>query len=383
MPLAIDELLNPEAGALPAESDAAPPAAAEPACVELVLFGAGTLGRFTLQALRGAGIEPLAFADNNQRLWGTTVEGLPVLSAPAAAERFGPEATFVVTVYTGSRVRRQLHDLGLRVLAFARLFLRHADLFIPHCCLDHPHKMRRQEDAIRAGYDVWHDDASRKEYLNQVRYRLTLAEDLPAGLSPDTIYFPDDLVCLRPDEVFVDCGAFDGDSVRSFLKRSGPAFGHLYALEPDPVNQARLRDFLAALPGPMQPRITLLPFAAGARREILRFAATGTVGSSVTNAGGSEVSCILLDDLCRGPVPTYVKMDIEGAEPEALAGARELIRGHQPVLAISLYHSQEHLWTIPLFLRSLCPDYRLFLRRYSDDCWEQVCYAIPRGRLLS
>ena len=95
-----------------------------------------------------------------------------------------------------------------------------------------------------------------------------------------------------------------------------------------------------------------------------------------------EVECATLDELIRDDAPTFIKMDIEGVEPDALAGARGIIQRHLPVLAVSLYHRQEHLWQLPLLVRSLAADYQLFLRRYSDDCWEQVLYAIPPSRLV-
>ena len=41
-------------------------------------------------------------------------------------------------------------------------------------------------------------------------------------------------------------------------------------------------------------------------------------------------------------------MDIEGAELDALNGAKATIRKHLPKLAVCLYHVQEHLWEIPL-----------------------------------
>jgi hypothetical protein len=66
-----------------------------------------------------------------------------------------------------------------------------------------------------------------------------------------------------------------------------------------------------------------------------------------------------------------------------LRGARDVIKRHRPVLAVCLYHKQEHLWQIPLLLQSLTTDYRLFLRRYSDDCWELVGYAVPEERARS
>jgi len=85
---------------------------ASPLGQKLVLFGAGPLGKGVLAGLRKAGVEPLAFADNNRDRWQQQVMGLTVLSPAEAVERYGKSACFVVTIYQGSVVRRQLEDLG-------------------------------------------------------------------------------------------------------------------------------------------------------------------------------------------------------------------------------------------------------------------------------
>jgi FkbM family methyltransferase len=375
------ELLEGDEGRFQARERALLDRLAAPLAKPPVLFGAGRLGRIALAGLRRAGVNPPALADNNPALWGREVDGLPVLSPQDAADRFGADAPFVVTIYTGARVLQQLRDRGLRAFPFAALFLKHHDVLLPHVGLDLPSKVYRHVADVRAGLFVWADEASRREYVAQVRYRLSLDERLPPPLPPEQTYFPEDLVPLSPDERFVDCGAYDGDSVRGFLKRRGTSFGHVHAVEPDPVNCGKLRQFVAGLPAELSGKLTVIQSAAGARRERVRFAATGTAESSVQGGGAFEVECAPLDELLAGAAPTYVKMDIEGAEPEALAGAHALIREHAPVLAVCLYHSQEHLWQIPLLIRSLSDRYRLFLRRYSDALWEQVCYAVPAHRL--
>ena len=90
-----------------------------------------------------------------------------------------------------------------------------------------------------------------------------------------------------------------------------------------------------------------------------------------------------MDELVAGFAPTFVKLDIEGAEPDALAGARETIRAHAPVVAVCVYHRQDHLWRLPLMLRDMRDDYAFFLRPHNEEGWDLVCYAVPRSRLLA
>jgi hypothetical protein len=69
-------------------------------------------------------------------------------------------------------------------------------------------------------------------------------------------------------------------------------------------------------------------------------------------------------------------MDIEGSEPQALSGAEEIIKKQKPKLAISVYHKLEHLWEIPLYLKHIVPEYKIYLRHHSPLEYETVCYAI-------
>ena len=355
----------------------------------LVLFGAGGLGRKTLAGLRKVGIEPLAFADNNPALWGTSVEGLPVLSLPDAGREFGRTAAFVCAIWRGEGTdtmearTNQLRAAGWSVIApFGPLFWKYPDVFVPHYSFDLPHKVLESADEIRSACRIWSDDASRREFCAQIRWRLQLDFDgLPRPVKHET-YFPDDLLELKSDEQFIDCGAFDGDTVRAFLRRQGEAFASVDSFEPDPANFKKLEQAVSLLSAPIRDKVRVHPCAVGARTETVRFNAQANEASSV-GSGTLEVRCVDLDHFLSDRAPTYVKMDIEGYEPEALAGASTLIQRHAPVLAICVYHSQDHVWRLPLLMHSFSEEYRLFLRPHLLEVWDLVCYAVPNERLVA
>lgn len=356
----------------------------------LVLFGAGGLGQKTLAGLRLKGIEPLAFSDNNPSLWGSTIDGIPVLSPESAAKRFGDKAAFVVTIWRAGgehryvNTRKQLLDLHCtKVVSFGFLYWKFDDVFLPYYALGLPHTLRSQSDLIERAFDLWHDDASRSEYLSQLRFRFALDFDnLPQPVEHDQ-YFPDDLFSLKNDEVFVDCGAYDGDTLKVLLEGHLPNYkGQIIALEPDPANLVKLRGYVETLRSDLQDRVRIVPKAVGARRETVCFSATGTESAVVEPSGPVSVDCVALDEILQGLDPTIIKMDIEGAEPDALTGAKNIIQKAKPVLAISVYHRPDHLWQIPLMIRSLSADYNLFLRPHNAEGWDLVCYAIPDNRLI-
>ena len=107
--------------------------------------------------------------------------------------------------------------------------------------------------------------------------------------------------------------------------------------------------------------------------------ATGTAGSA-GGSGSLEVQGEPLDRVLANETPTYLKMDIDGAEPDALLGARRTLERCRPTLAVCVYHEQDHLWRIPLWIDSLKLGYRFFLRPHHEECWDLILYAIPEGR---
>lgn len=354
----------------------------------MVLFGAGGLGRKTLHGLRNIGIEPLAFADNNPSLHGQQIDGLKVLSSTQAAHEFGETAIFLITVYTDSApggiepIIQKLSGLGCRqVLSFVPLYWKHPDQFLPHYAYDLPHKIIEAAGAIRKAWTLFNDEISKNEYLAQIHWRLNPEFDQIPAQAGHEIYFPPDLIALHEHEIFVDCGAYTGDTVRSFLQQTNGKFEKLLTFEPDPVNFKKLVELVTSLPRDIAQRIKTSDLALGHCSEQLYFNAQGVASSSLSASGSILIKSEPLDSLLVDESPTYIKLDIEGAEIEALEGATRTISTHLPIMAISVYHLQDHIWNVPLLLHSLSDSYMFYLRRYTPRILDDlVLYAIPTHR---
>ena len=337
----------------------------------IVSFGAGNLGRRIARA-----IHPVSICDNNPSLWGRVIEGCPVESPKAAVQRY-PDATFVVAIWNPSRTEgtqeliNHLRSLGARnVIPFAALLVQYGDLLLPHLLWERPDYYRQHEREIARARALL-DTAGQQEFDRQMRLRMGDFSD--QVVDPAITYFPADLFQLSRNEVFVDCGAYDGDTIAAFRRVTDDHFDRIIAFEPDPKNFAALK---SAVNGDQ--RIVLQPYATSARRETLRFVAGDGVGSRVSSAGTCEIESITLDEALEGVVPTYIKFDIEGSEPDALEGGRKTIAHHRPKMAVCLYHAPDHLWSIPLRLNELLPNSRFTLRTYYADGFDCVCYCIPR-----
>jgi len=260
----LNELLNVNISSVIEQEKTAFDRLVEPFGKSLVLFGAGNLGQQILLRLRQDGIEPLAFADNNAALWGNFVNGVEVFSPKEAAEVFGERAAFIVTIWSpGNRHRfsETLKDLRAynckKILSFVPLFWKYADHFLPNCYLDLPHPMFTKAKELQAVFSLWEDEESRITYLTQIKWRILENYDQLPARTMQAQYFPDDIFSLVDNEVFVDCGAYNGDSIKEFLGHQKDKFKNIIAFEPDRLNFKSLRQYVLDLEPAIKDKITI------------------------------------------------------------------------------------------------------------------------------
>ena len=182
------------------------------------------------------------------------------------------------------------------------------------------------------------------------------------------------------NEVFVDCGCFDGATCFNFAGWCGSkGFEHIYSFEADPKNYEKSKELLAPLG-----KCELFPYGTSDANKKVYFASDAFETSCIISReeaekknfeGVTEIETVTLDDVLAGKRVTFIKMDIEGAEYEALMGAKKLIMENRPRMAISVYHKFEDFVTLADLVLSMHPDYRIAYRHYGFDDLETVMYV--------
>lgn len=362
----------------------------------VALYGAGSSGIALLLALRRAGIFPLCFADGAPGKWGTEVMGLEVVPPEELARRFGANILVVVCINTDGQTYCRSFDEALRqgghsgvyerlrgcgcmnvvdYIALRRcfaLFRRDNTGNLPSCpdvdCL-----VEHRENIERV-YERLGDGQSREIYANILTFRLFGEGPEIQTLSQEEKYFPRELFALSDEEHFVDCGAFDGQTLRDLLARTGGRIGAWYALEPDASNYERLERFAAQLPEELREKITLSPCAVWSGESDIPLCALHGPGSFAAPYGGTRVRATMIDKLLDGRRATAVKMNIEGSELAALRGAEETIRRWHPKLMIAGYHKTWDFWEVPELM--LEAGYSVYLRSYMHHL-SFVFYGLP------
>jgi len=184
------------------------------------------------------------------------------------------------------------------------------------------------------------------------------------------IYFEPDVMPLTDHEILVDGGAYDGDTIRDFISKTGGRYDHAHAFEIDPVNADLFTGKMQHAQRVSLHRVGLWNASAemGIEQRIDN-------GSRVSQNATVTVPLDAMDNMDLGKV-SLIKLDIEGAENQALQGAQNLIAKHKPKLAICAYHKADDFLTILDTLSDLRDDYRLTLRHYSPIIFDSVIYAI-------
>lgn len=234
----------------------------------------------------------------------------------------------------------------------------------------------RHADALQKVYDLLDDGRSKQTFAAFLEAKIAYTPVPLADVSIGHQYFPRDLPAFmpRPDDVFIDCGAYTGDTLETVVKLTGGAgCRSYYAYEPDDPNAAALRGYVDASG---VPNVHIIRRGLWSSQATMRFAGARDPRSTLSAEGDAEIEVDTIDRL--GVAASFIKFDIEGAEYEALKGAEETVRRHRPNLAVAVYHRPEDLWEVPLFLKALCPDYRLHLRLHSLFSEELILYATAR-----
>lgn len=203
------------------------------------------------------------------------------------------------------------------------------------------------------------DYRSKKVLYGIMHFWLTFDYDIISELKESNFsdYFDLDLIQCSKDEVFVDLGAYTGDSALSFIDNFGN-YKRLYLYEITP-------ETIDALKENMKPHDNIIIRNVGvgesAGTMYLNKAPWGSHSNQMSDSEGVPVPVVCLDEDIKEPI-TFLKMDIEGSELLALNGAKKHIQEDKPKLAICSYHNNRHIWELPRRMRELNPDYKLYMR---------------------
>lgn len=342
----------------------------------VIIWGMGETSLYVLVDLVSAGITVIGFTDSF--VHNTTDKrfaGYPIYMAPDIKD-MGDIVICVATYNTDyiTDILYKIYELGIK----------NANIV----CLAHAAKAKEydvswmnslgNEDIEKIDYvnKTLADEKSKKVFDLLLLYRKTNNRKYLKEAFDDSHrqYFPtDDIFLINDNEIFIDAGGYDGSTTIDFYNWSGNNYKKSYILEADETlfNVCKEKIKLRHIPN-----TEILNKAAYYKTGYVSFDASNfDTGSAMISDDGRKVETITIDEMLNGSEATYIKMDIEGGEMDALLGAKKTIHTFRPKLAISIYHWDDDLWKIPFYLMSEYPFYKFYIRHYTKITAETILYA--------
>jgi FkbM family methyltransferase len=223
-------------------------------------------------------------------------------------------------------------------------------------------------------YNLLEDELSKKTMLAFINGKISGYPKALYDLVQADQYFPADIVHFNKNEIFIDAGAYNGDTLKKFIKKVKGRYQKIYALEPDNKSYEQL---CAEVKTNKFHDVELINKGAWKEAGTLSFKTDWNINarSAVSKTGDMNIEAVSIDGILSNYAATFIKADIEGAELEALQGAKKTMRYSKPKLAISAYHRPEDLIAIPKYIKKIRPDYKFYLRHHLHITHELVLYA--------
>lgn len=338
---------------------------------QIVLFGAGIFGKQVLSNLKKLGFEIKYFCDNNKEIWGECIDGVYVLPPDYIKNNAKDTLVIICMMMIYNDVIKQLESMNVKYIF--------SDIDGTLGYLPCP-KLYENMGKLKKVSDLLIDNFSKDVYLNIVKARIfqNYSFELSGNIFTHSLitgpqYFDSQFFKYYDNEVFIDCGAYDGDSIVEFfmfMNRMNLKNCEAYAFEPDKINYEKV---LKTIKDYNLDKVKVFNY--GVSNFNNRINMEQIQNCRHTNEEYDAEIC-KIDDIIQDKKITFIKMDIEGFELDALKGAENVIKRYKPKLAISIYHNSGDLYEIPLYIESIVPEYRMFVRHHSyNTIFETILYA--------
>ncbi len=346
----------------------------------VVLFGAGCTSGFIIQRFREFGIEPVIFCDNDINKIGMVISKINVISVKDAVTKYKDNWYYITTQLYYCPMRLQLLTIGIpeeNIICYD---------FICQFEWEKNYKkyFMSNIELFKEIYEKYMKDPfSKQVFLARIAFLITRKREYVMSVRGNKQYFEPQLIDYQTIGEFIDIGTYIGDSIIDFLKYNCNPECRIWGFEPSDClykqavintisihNTKIVKKAISDTNGIVSVQGTL---------GVMQTIDEKTKNSFIENKNENIFEACTLDNFFCGEklINPFVKIDIEGAEMLALHGGKEIIRKYIPILAVCVYHKADDVITIIKFIIKQYPNYKFYLRHYSDNQTETVLYAIP------
>ncbi len=341
---------------------------------DIFLFGSARGGQKAFDYFRKYGFQKkvVHVVDNDPMKQGKKFNGIEIISAEVLQKVFGNFDDAIIVIASGSAhiIKRQLLALGIPTDKLIDFVITNLEMEPTPFQFFSDNK-----EAICKAYEVLADEKSKTVFIALLNFKMTRDSSWLKNIADDedNQYF-DEITRMSAKESFVDCGAYIGDTLDLYRLKYG-GWKNYYCLEADPDVFNVLKKHVEEL---KCNNVYLFNIGCWDKETTLCFAQLGSGSSSISDKQDViRVPVSTIDNILYNHEVSVIKMDIEGAEQNALSGAANVINRYHPKLAISIYHSLNDFIQIPRILSDYGNGYKIYIRHYRElTDSETICYAV-------
>ncbi len=344
----------------------------------LCVFSVGVVSSSIISAIRKCtDIEIDFLSDNDSSKWGKTFHGGLKCISPKELEKYKDDIAILITTQHYKNIYQQLLGKG-----FKKIFAVTEYRLLNDAYFKNKKNLHTIKDNVLKVTDILEDERSKEAMFTLIKNWFDFDVDTEGyeEIFTNDHYYPPDIIQLSAKESFVDVGAYNGDTVLAFIKKTNDQFNSIFAFELDKKNFKEMELAVDKLAASVKNNIKLYNFGLLDEEKYVYYETGGSGSEStfvnVINTASDCGKTVRLTDILKNEKVTFIKMDIEGSEVKALSGAEEIIKKQKPKLAICVYHKPEHLWEVPLYIKKIVPEYKIYIRHHTPLEYETVCYAL-------
>lgn len=338
---------------------------------EIIIYGAGTYAYVVYKFLKAKEITVRFLTVDEEYKVGDEYLGLEVKSFEEILPK-SKDYEIVIGVASYPSMVNRLLVQGIDKLHVVDVpdFLN-----IPNDFLD-VHFLHENEKKLHQASACFEDELSKETFSTSLNAKLNQDVSLLEPLIVrDHLYFGQTEFPISDNETVLDVGAFNGDSIRDLVGLKEDRFDRIISLEPLPEIFEQLQITVEELG--LESKCDLLMVGAWDEKTTLSFLNTEEdIDSKIIEGGEKIIGVDTIDSMLEAneKIPTLIKMDINGAESRAVKGAVRTIKNHKPKLAIKL-HVKEDFYRLPLLLKEIAPDIKLYLRQRNNMSMMLMLYG--------
>lgn len=339
----------------------------------IYIYGMGLGAEKILKVFEQYGITYEGFFASDGFVRGHKFKGSEVLSLSAVEEK---EKDFVIVLAFAAGYM-ELYDQILNIAS--RHLLLAPDVPVAGEGLFTYEYYKEHENEFEEVFENLADDVSRKTYEDIINFKISGKIEYlnDCTTSKEEVY--DSIIDIKPDTTFVDMGAYKGDTIEEFLAATAKKnidYKAIYAFEPNSKNYAKLVKNSEAMG---LHDATLINGCSTDCSKTLHFTKNEGRMAKADDKGELLIEGYAADDVVKAEHRVngvILKLDTEGAEKDALNGSANLIRNGADILC-ALYHRNEDMFAIPLQIKAMNPDLKLYVRhQLYIPAWETNLYAV-------